>query len=160
MKFLKKLLTGIAIVVVGMIAFFVILFGVIPSIEESGDDCTVTKLTGETIVINDSELVDLISNDVIAFENEYKGAKITGEGVIDEISKGSSIGTVYTDKEYYTVRIDCVEIETRAEVFQDFRVGDKVRYRGVIERGFVMLEVDQEYDSHENPSQNIFHIDD
>ncbi len=136
------------------------LFGILPNILYKEDVCTVTKLNGETEEIGVNELMNIIESDVITFENEYKGAKISGEGTIDEIKKGSSIGTVYIDKEYYTVEINNVEIEVRAEICKDFRVGDKVRYEGIIDGAFISLEVDQAIDLPDNPIQNIFHVED
>ena len=158
MKFLKKFFSVVAIIIGLIVIFFV----VIPNILYKEVTCTITKLTGETVEMNIDKVVNIISDDAITFENEYEGAKVWGVGEITEISKGSVIDNRNNIKgvEYYTVYIDNkIKVETRAEVFKDFKVGDKVRYEGVIDHGFMDLYVDQEEDSYYDPIQNIFHVE-
>ena len=121
--------------------------------------CTVTKKTGETVTISAEEIIDIATSDEITFSREYSSASISGTGEITKIETGS-IGSYTVGNSYYVVTInDSIQVETRAEVFTNFKVGDNVRFSGRIYKGFIYLEVDQTTDSNSNPQQNIFHAD-
>ncbi len=121
--------------------------------------CTVTKKTGETVTISAEEIIDIATSDDITFSREYSSAAISGTGKITKIESGA-IGSYTTGVSYYVVTInDCVQVETRAEVFTDFKVGDKVKFSGSIYKGFIYLEVDLTGESISNPQPNIFHAD-
>lgn len=118
---------------------------------------TVTKLTGETVSMTADELIHIAENDSFTFNREYSRAAISGEGKITKIEDGF-IGSSTVGNTYYKVTInDEIIVETRGEVFTDFRVGDEVTFSGEIYKGFMYLEVDQASDSNSNPQQNIFH---
>ena len=146
---MKKLLTGIFALA---ISFCVVGCG------NSGVSCTVEKLDGEKVTMSSSKIVDIAETDSITFDKEYSRAAITGQGKITEIEKGT-IGSYTAGNTYYVVTINnAVRVETRAEVFVDFKVGDSVKFNGVIYKGFIYLDVDQASDSNSDPQQNIFHI--
>ena len=130
--------------------------------------CTVTFDDGTTKTLSPSELSDICSNDAVTWEN-YVGAKISGEGKITGIDKGSNGFYYITESavkngveykyEYYQIEINTyIKVLVRSETFKGMVVGDTVRFEGKINSGSSLynIRVDNSDDSVENPQAHIF----